>query len=125
MRCIIAWNLALDEQGKPNVGPFPCGGVVTVQSRTHEITRSGQYWAFAHYSRHIRRDAVVVGSETNAAATKVSGIDHVAVHNPDGSYALVLTSSAATPQEVGIRFGNSSTQLQLGADSVATLVWSA
>ena len=32
-RCIIGWNLALDEKGLPNIGPFPCGGVVTIDSR--------------------------------------------------------------------------------------------
>jgi glucosylceramidase len=53
-RCIVGWNLALDEKGKPNVGPFTCGGLVTIHSGTREITRSGQYWAFAHYSRAIR-----------------------------------------------------------------------
>jgi glucosylceramidase len=31
-RSITAWNLALDEQGRPNIGPFPCGGLVTVNS---------------------------------------------------------------------------------------------
>ena len=52
-RCFIAWNLALDEAGKPNIGPFNCGGVVTIDSKTGEITRSGQFWALAHYaSRH-------------------------------------------------------------------------
>jgi glucosylceramidase len=47
-RSITSWNLALDELGRPNLGPFPCGGVVTINSQTKEITRSGQYWAFAH-----------------------------------------------------------------------------
>src|SRR5258708_9086546 len=50
-RCIIGWNLALDEHGKPNIGPFPCGGLVTLHSQTREVTRSGQYWAFGHYAR--------------------------------------------------------------------------
>ena len=52
---ITAWNLALDEKGRPNIGPFPCGGLVTIDSETREITRSGQYWAFAHFSQTIRR----------------------------------------------------------------------
>lgn len=125
MRCIIAWNVALDENGKPNIGPFPCGGVVTIHSQTHEITRSGQYLAFAHYSRHIRRNAVVIGSEASRAETNMNAVNHVAALNPDGNYVLVLTNSAAAPQEVGIRFGNFFTRLELTADSVATLVWSA
>jgi hypothetical protein len=46
-RCIVSWNLVLDESGKPNIGPFSCGGVVTLNSKSHELTRRGQYWAFA------------------------------------------------------------------------------
>jgi len=37
------------EHGKPNIGPFPCGGMVTIHSQTGEITRSGQYWGLAHF----------------------------------------------------------------------------
>jgi glucosylceramidase len=54
---ITAWNLAGDEHGRPNIGPFPCSGVVTIKSQNEEITRSGQYWALIHYSRVIRRGA--------------------------------------------------------------------
>lgn len=120
MRCIIAWNIALDEQGNPNIGPFSCGGVVTVHSGSHEVTRSGQYAAFAHYSRHIRRDAVVIGSRG-----EVSGVDHVAAANPDGSYALVLTNTGSSPQRCELRFGKVTTAVDLAPDSVTTLNWQA
>ena len=53
--CIVGWNLLLDEKGTPNIGPFSCGGLLTVDSKTHQLTRSGQYWAFAHYSKSIAR----------------------------------------------------------------------
>jgi glucosylceramidase len=119
MRCAIAWNIALDEQGKPNIGPFPCGGVVTVHSQSHEITRSGQYWAFAHYSRHLRRNAVVIASQGS-----VTAVSHMAARNPDGSYAAVLTNAGASPQDVQVRFGKYSTKTQLDGDSVTTLGWS-
>ena len=120
MRCIISWNLALDENGKPNIGPFSCGGVVTVHSQTNEIARSGQYWAFAQYSRHIRRNAVVIASQSTGA-----GVDHVAASNPDGSYVAVLTNPTASAQDVEIRFGNYGSRVNLGPDSVTTLTWSA
>lgn len=118
MRCIIAWNIALDEQGKPNIGPFSCGGVVTVHSGTSEIARSGQYWAFAHFSRHLQRNAVVIGSQSG-----VSGVDHVAVANPDASYSLVLTNAGPSSQRAEIRFGRSRSGVDLPADSVLTLNW--
>ena len=119
MRCIIGWNLALDENGKPNIGPFPCGGLVTVHSGTREITRSGQYWAFAHYSRAFRRGALVLPSNG-----EIKDIHHVAAKNPDGTHALVLTNTGAARQTVWIKQGKSAVEVPLPADSVATLVWS-
>ena len=66
-RAIVSWNLLLDEEGKPNIGPFKCAGVVTQDSHTGALTRSGQYHAFAHYSRHLQRGAKVFGSSGDIA----------------------------------------------------------
>ena len=116
-RCIVAWNLVLDETGGPNIGPFDCGGVVTLDSKTRKLTRSGQYWAFAHYSKLVRRGARVIASK--AAGT---GIDHVAFANPDGSYVLVLTNSGGE-REAECRFKGQSLPLRLARNSVLTLKW--
>lgn len=35
-RCVISWNLALDEQGHPNIGPAPCAGFGTIDAQTKE-----------------------------------------------------------------------------------------
>ncbi len=42
-------NLLLDEVGGPNIGPFFCGGLATLNSQTGELTYSGQYRAFSHF----------------------------------------------------------------------------
>jgi glucosylceramidase len=118
MRCIIAWNMALDETGKPNIGPYKCAGLVTIHSQTNEVDRSGQYWAFAHYSRAMRRNAVVIGSEG-----EVTNVQHVAVVNPDGQYAVVLTNSGKAPTTVQLRDGSSAVKVDLPADSITTLTW--
>ena len=119
MRCIIGWNLALDENGKPNIGPFPCGGVVTIHSQTREITRSGQYWAFAHYSRAFRRSSTVMQSDGD-----IKDVCHVIARNPDGTYAAVLTNTGAAGRTVWIKQGNSALEVSLPPDSVVTLAWS-
>jgi glucosylceramidase len=119
LRCIIAWNLALDENGKPNIGPFPCGGLVTIHSRTREITRSGQYWAFAHYSRAFRRASTIIQSDG-----EIKDVHHVAAQNPDGTYAAVLTNTGAAKRTVWIKQGKSAVEAPLPPDSIVTLVWS-
>jgi glucosylceramidase len=114
---ITGWNLALDEQGRPNIGPFPCGGVVTINSQTKEITRSGQYWAFAHFSRLIRRGAHRFDSQGMLAS-----VEHVACENPDGQKVLVLTN-AASALPVVLEMGAMTTKLTLSRDSITTLTW--
>jgi len=116
-RSITAWNLALDEHGRPNIGPFPCGGVVTVNSQTREITRSGQYWAFAHYSRVIRRGARRFDSQSTAA-----GLQHVALENPDGQQVLVVTNPGPA-RTIALRLANLAASVPLKANSMTTLAW--
>jgi glucosylceramidase len=118
LRCIIGWNLALDENGKPNIGPFSCGGVVTVHSQTREITHSGQYWAFAHYSRAFRRSSTIIQSDG-----EIKDVHHVVAENPDGTHAAVLTNTGSVPRTVWIKQGKNALELPLPSDSVATLAW--
>lgn len=44
------WNLMLDEAGGPNVGPFFCGGLVTRNGTSGDLSFSGQYKAFRHFA---------------------------------------------------------------------------
>jgi len=113
---ITGWNLALDERGRPNLGPFSCGGLVTIHSRTKEITRSGQYWAFAHFSKAMRRDARRFESEG-----AIPNVSHVACQNPNGENVLVVTNAASvTPLHV--RLADRETEVALPGDSITTLV---
>jgi len=117
-RCIIGWNLALDEKGRPNIGPFPCGGIVTINSNTKEISRSGMYWALAHYSRFIRRGARRFESEGS-----LERISHVMFANPDGSKVAVLTN-AGDERTVILQTASKAAQVVLPKDSITTLTWS-
>lgn len=116
-RAITGWNLALDEQGRPNIGPFPCGGLVTIHSQTREITRSGQYWAFAHFSRTIERGARRFDSQST-----LSDVHHVAFENPGGGKVLVLTN-AGEARTAAVKSGNQKCEITLAKNSVTTLTW--
>lgn len=117
-RSITSWNLTLDEVGRPNVGPFSCGGVVTIHSQTAEISRSGQFWALAHYSRVIRRGAHRFQSES-----AVADLQHVAFENSDGTQALILTN-AGSARTIELKLASYSASIRLKANSVTTLAWS-
>jgi glucosylceramidase len=117
-RCAVAWNLLLNEKGGPNLGPFTCGGVVTINSKTQQLARSGQYWALAHYSKTVRRGARVI-----ATRSALPHIEHVAFANPDGTYVLVLINQGSE-REVECRFLGKCIYPKLPPNSVLTLQWS-
>ena len=90
---------------------------MTIHSQTREITRSGQYWAFAHFSRAIRRGARRFDSES-----ALTGISHVAFANPDGTRVLVVTNSGPA-QRTTVQMGAMQADIALEKDSVTTWVW--
>ena len=116
-RCVISWNLALDEKGHPNIGPAPCAGFVTIDSQSKEITRSGQYWSFAHYARAGRR-----GARRFDSRTSLENLSHVAFANTDGTKAVVIGNPGAE-RPIRILTAGKMAQLTLPADSLVTLSW--
>lgn len=136
-RSITMWNLALDEHGTPYIGIHEEGdivpgaptigrGVITIDSKTREVSRSGRFWALAHYSKHVRRGARVFrtnGVAEGTSQTSGNSVSHVGFRNPDGSYVVVL-SNRGTDQQVQLVSGSSSLVVDLPADSVHTLQWS-
>jgi glucosylceramidase len=143
---ITMWNLALDERGRPNIGPFDCGGLVQIHSQTKEITRTGLYWALVQHARAFRRGAVMVASHdasgdlpaVNAAlidqpassstvtatpnAAAPSRVYHAAAKNPDGSIVLVLTNPGDA-RDVTVACAGQTAKVALTADSITTLRW--
>ncbi len=89
-RSIFCWNLALDEKGKPNIGPFMGrAGVVQINSK-QEIQFNDQYWALAHYSKFIKRGARRIASKCDH-----EHISQSAFINPDGEYVVVVTNTGS------------------------------
>jgi glucosylceramidase len=122
-RSITSWNVALDEKGKPNIGPFSCGGVITIDSTSHKVTRSGQYWAFAHYSKHVKRGALVFATNALGDTGAGSPVSHAGFRNPDGSYVVVV-ANRGSDRQVQLLLKDHALTVDLPADSVQTLHWS-
>jgi glucosylceramidase len=133
-RSLTVWNLALDENGTPYIGhpdpdePHygPATGIITVDSATHKVTRNPRFWAIAHYSKHVRRGAMVFRTDGVAdigAHPGASGVSHAGFRNPDGSMVVVLTNSGEERQ-IQLVLGSSALEVELPADSVQTLQWS-
>jgi len=115
-RSVTGWCFVTDERGGPNIGPYPLGGMLTMDSKTKDIYHSGQYWAMAHYSRFIRRSAVRIESQSSTKE-----LAHCAFENPDGSLVLVITNPRAR-KTCELRLNEKSAELLLSANSVTTIV---
>jgi glucosylceramidase len=123
-RCICLWNLLLDENGRPDITipprPSRPGGLVCVNLKSQQLTRSGAYYAFPHYSRVIQR-----GAHIFASSGSFPGIDHVAAENTDGSRVLVLTNNdTAVEQRVQCTLASHALNVALPPDSITSFVWS-
>jgi len=117
MKCIIVWNLVLDENGKPNIGPFDVSGFTTINSGTKEITRSGNYWAMKHYTHAARRGAKRFDSQG-----AVEGVAHVAFVNPNDAKTVVLSNTGAA-RRIQLHLGGLMTEISLPQNSVTNLNW--
>jgi glucosylceramidase len=121
-RCICVWNLLLDENGRPDITnparPMGRGGLVSIDSKTKELSYSGNYYAFPHYSKLIQR-----GARVFASSGDVSGVDHVAAENPDKSRVMVLTNSNKAEKQVHCRLGDRILSVALPSDSITSFVW--
>ncbi|EIM01709.1 MULTISPECIES: glycoside hydrolase family 30 protein [Rhodanobacter] len=119
-RGIVYWNLALDEQHGPHLGGCDlCKGVVTIDSRTGEVSRNDEYYAFAHFSRFVLPGAVRVRSSDTD-----KGLANVAFQNAaGGSVVLVMVNSEAQPRRVTVVQEQTRFHYTLPAQSVATFEW--
>jgi glucosylceramidase len=115
-RCAITWNLILDSQGKPNLGPYTCGGLVTLKA-DGSISKSGECHALRHFSQHMQRNGVRIHSSSNAP-----GLRSLAVKNPDGGFALVVTNPGEGSHLRVVHAGQQ-ISFSLPANAIATVAW--
>ena len=96
---MVYWNVALDERHGPHFGGCDnCKGIVTIDSRSGEISRNDEYYAFAHFSRFVLPGAVRVWSTDTGRDIK-----NVAFQNASGgSLVLVLINAGMEVHEVSV-----------------------
>ena len=118
-RGVLLWNLALDEKDGPHLGGCKdCRGVVTIDSRTGEVTRNVEYYALAHASRFV-----LPGAQRVQSSDAAGELSNVAFRNRDGSLALVVANGASKEQTFSVRVKGQSFRYTLPGMSVATFAW--
>lgn len=118
-RGTLLWNLALDQDHGPHLGGCgDCRGVVTINTRTGEITRNVEYYVLGQFSRFVRPGAHRI--ET----TEAGAIRNVGFRNPDGGIVIVLHNAGAAGTQAVIANHSGYLKLELPPGEVATVVLS-
>ena len=102
-KSFVLWNMALDEENGPTVpgfGKSTCRGIVKIDQQTKELEYTLDYYGLAHFSKHIKPDAVRIDSTSDAK------VRTVAFKNPDESMAIVVLNDAEIDHNVLISLGD-------------------
>ena len=117
-RAYVKWNLASDENDGPHDGGCAnCRPLVFVNSTTHLVSNSIEFYTLGHFSKFVLPGARRVYSSNGA------GVDSVAFVNPDGSKVLVAFNDTGSTTTFQVRWGNQSLLYSLASYCGATFTW--
>ncbi len=126
------WNLLLDQNGEPNVGPFYCAGLVTENTHTGELSYSGQYRALKHFSGLMRPGAKIYPviaentakrGELTGNANSESGVVYCCAENPDGSRVIHAVNPGTDPVQAQIMLDGKRYYVRFKPDSLSSIVY--
>ena len=119
---VVRWNLALDQNHQPHLGGCTdCRGVITVKhgDGPSEVVPTADFTSLALASKFVRRGAERVAANTFGPGS----LEDVAFRNPDGSLALLVLNSSATPVTFNVAWHGKYAVYTLKQFSAATFVW--
>ena len=133
------WNFALDQRGgpvqPPNYGCEGCTGIVTINTATHRVIFTRDYYELGQLSKFVDPGAVRIASThliayryiptgtIVASPFATPGVDDVAFRNPDGGRVLVAYNSATGPAKFAVRDDGYSFTYELAPGATATFIW--
>ena len=129
-RSFTGWNLMLDETGGPNIGPFFCGGLVTRNRDDGELSYSGQYKAFRHFSKYIDVDSQIIPIEFDKGGYSMfeysadrKPLIGTLVENADGVSALMLINPNEAKTQIQFFYRGKWWYIELLPETLATVLF--
>ena len=116
---ITVWNLALDGEGYPKIGPFNCRGTVMIDRDGKSVQRSDEYYTLLHFSRYIKRGARRLLLEPLALPQNFQAAGFV---NPDGSKVILVSNTDTFDSDLVIRDRDRDIPLRVLRESVNTVL---
>ena len=114
-----AWVLMLDDQGKPNNGPFEAKyAAVALNTKTLKPEYLLGYYIYGQFMKFIPRGAVRVGSQSVGRAPA-----QVAFRTVSGFFVLIAANPTAKEAKFEIRWRDQGCHVVLPPNSVGTWRW--
>lgn len=120
IQSITLWNLALDENGYPNVGPFGCEGAVEISSDGNRIRRGKDYYALAHFSKYIKRGARRIVMEKRQIP---ENFEVTAFENPDGTIVALVANTDFYDSPLNFSIGGKEYGVWVRRESVSAILF--
>ncbi len=114
-----AWVTMLDDNGKPNNGPFEASRtMVMLNPETRKPTYHFEYFMSGQFTKFVPRGAQRIASNAGDKA-----FANVAFRNRDGVITLIVANTTEQPKPFTIEWGGRSLATGLSPKSVATFLW--
>lgn len=130
-RSFTGWNLMLDEFGGPNVGPYIgiCGGLITRDSRTGELSYSGQYKVYSHIAPYVTPASKLrylspsnFGMSFSSYPKIDKPLEGLLIENPNGERVAVLANANDHGVQAQLSLNGEFWYIEAEADSVSTII---
>ena len=122
------WNLMLDETGGPNIGKFYCGGLVTRNRLTGELSYSGQYKAFKHFTAFVDESSKIYPvyfEKSNECVFAFNDgkkpLTGSVVENKNGTTALIAVNPNSDKAQIQFYHNRQWWYIELLPETVATI----
>jgi glucosylceramidase len=132
---VTLWNLALDPSGNPveppNTGCGGCRGIVTIDQNKHNVTYNLPYYQLGQVGAFMEPDAVRIASNSfvsyfnhsNTDYGVTSGLDDVAMLNPDGSRVVIAYNTSARTINFSVAWSGRSFNYSLPSKATVSFRW--
>ena len=133
-QAVDLWHLALDPTDGPKQqapGCDQCGGLVTVDEPSGTASLNLNYFQLGQVSKFVQRGAVRIASDRwvsdftdpHSGYGFTTGLDDVALENPDGSKVLVAYDNSTQPIEFQVAWRGQAFSYTLAARAMVTFTW--
>ncbi len=114
---ICDWNMVLDTNGGPyHNRAFGCKAGMVAYPDTDSVVCTPLYNAMSHFSRFIKRDAVIIGTSSYS-----SDILLTATENPDGEIVVVMLNKSDKDKTCYLKTNDMLCEVEISANSVITV----